>query len=269
MNDALALLLRYGYLVVFGVVLLENLGLPVPGVAVLIVAGGLAGAGQLRLATVGLLAVVAALLGDLVWYGLGRWRGRPVLGFLCRVSLNPDTCIGTTERFFLRHGQRTLLVAKFLPGVNTIVPPLMGVLRARLGSFLAWDFGGAALYTVVAVGAGYLLGREFLDAATAHLARLGTVLGWGMSALVGGYVAWRLALRLRVRRALRTVGLTPTEVRDLQASGANALIIDVRSPLAVRENPRRIAGAVPADREQLEWLATTLPHDRPIVAYCV
>ena len=90
-----------------------------------------------------------------------------------------------------------------------------------------------------------------------------------MSALVGGYVAWRLALRLRVRRALRTVGLTPTELHDLQASGANVLVIDVRSPLAVRENPRRIAGAVPADREQLEWLATTLPHDRPIVAYCV
>jgi len=82
MTDILPLLLRYGYLVVFGVVLLENLGLPVPGVAVLIVAGGLAGGGQLRLATVGLLAVVAALLGDLVWYGLGRWRGRPVLGFL-------------------------------------------------------------------------------------------------------------------------------------------------------------------------------------------
>src|SRR5207237_6420355 len=103
-------------------------------------------------------------------------------------------------------------------------------------------------------------------AATVHVARLGTVLGWGMSALVGGYVAWRLALRLRVRRALRTVGLTPTEVRDLQASGANLLVIDVRSPLAVRENPRRIAGAVPADREQLEGLATTLPPDRPIVA---
>src|SRR5207253_425281 len=77
MNDALALLLRYGYLVVFGVVLLENLGLPVPGVAVLIVAGGLAGGGHLRLATVGLLGVVAALLGDLVWYGLGRWPAVP------------------------------------------------------------------------------------------------------------------------------------------------------------------------------------------------
>ena len=269
MTDILTLLLRHGYLVVFGAVLLENLGLPVPGVAVLIVAGALAGTGQFWLPAVALLAIPAALLGDLAWYGLGRWHGRPVLGFLCRLSLNPDTCIGNTERHFLRHGMRMLLVAKFVPGVNTIVPPLMGTLRARLAPFLAYDLGGATLYTVTAVGAGYLLGREFVEAAGSHMARLGDLVGWALAALLIGYLGWRLELRLRVRRALRTVGVTAGELRGLQDSGANVLVVDVRSPLAIKENPRQIAGAVRATREELEWLASTLPHDRPIITYCV
>jgi membrane protein DedA with SNARE-associated domain len=269
MTHVLALLPRYGYLVVFGIVLLENLGLPLPGVVVLVGAGGLAGLGQLRLAAVGLLAVAAALLGDLVWYGLGRWRGRPVLGLLCRLSLNPDACMDATEQFLLRHGMPTLLVAKFLPGVNTIVPPLLGTLRARLGAFVVWDLGGAALYTVTATGAGYLLGWKFADAVTAGMVQVGRVLGSAVTALVIGWVAWRLVVRLRVQRVLRRVGLTPVELRDLQESGADVLVLDVRAPLAVRDNPCRIAGAVAADAERFERLAATLPRDRLIVTYCV
>ncbi len=269
MDHVLALLVQYGNIVVFGVILLENLGLPLPGIAVLVLAGALAGAGKLWLSAIGLLAVAGALLGDLVWYALGRWKGRPVLGLLCRLSLNPDTCVGNTERFFLRHGMRTLLVAKFLPGVNTIVPPLMGTLRAGVARFVAYDFGGAALYTIFGVGIGYFLGREIVNAATARVAQLAGVVGWSFATFVLGYIAWRLALRMRVRRALRTVGVTPDELRGLQRDGANVLVLDVRSPLAVKEDPRMIPGAVRAGREELDWLASTLPHDRPIVAYCV
>ena len=269
MDHVLALLVPYGNVVVFGVMLLENLGLPVPGIAVLVLAGALAGAGKLSLAAIGLLAVTGALLGDLVWYALGRWKGRPVLGLLCRLSLNPDTCVGNTERFFLRHGMPTLLVAKFLPGVNTIVPPLMGTLRAGVARFVAYDSGGAALYTIVAVGTGYFLGREIVNAATARVAQLSGVIGWGFATFVLGYIAWRLALRMRVRRALRTVGVTPGELRALHSDGANVLVLDVRSPLAVKEDPRVIPGAVRAGHDELDWLASTLPPDRPIVAYCV
>src|SRR5574341_1194221 len=162
MSDVLGLLLQYGYLVVFGVILLENLGLPLPGIVVLIVGGAFAAAGRLSLPLVIVLAVLAALLGDAVWYALGRWRGRPVLTLLCRLSLNPDTCVGTTERFFLRFGMPALLFAKFLPGVNTVTPPLLGMLRARLGPFLAYDLAGALFYTAVAVGLGYAIGVEMV-----------------------------------------------------------------------------------------------------------
>jgi len=268
-SDFLGLLVRHGHILVFGVLLLENLGLPLPGFALLIVAGALAGAGKLSLGLTLAAGVLGALLGDLVWYWLGRWRGRPVLGFLCRLSLNPDTCVGKTERFFLRHGMPTLLIAKFLPGLNTVAPPLMGTLRARFGPFLAYDSGGALLFTVVCVGLGYVFGWEVVDRAHAAASQVGALVGWGGLVFGLGYVGWRLALRLRVRRTLRAVGVGPAELQRRRDNGASPVVIDVRSPLAVRENPQRIAGAIPVGQDDILRLAASLPRDRAIVAYCV
>lgn len=269
MNDIFALLLSHGYVVVFGVILLENLGLPLPGLVLLIVAGALVGAGKLGFPLVVLGAIAGALIGDVVWYVLGRWRGRPVLGFLCRLSLNPDTCVGKTERFFLRHGMPTLLVAKFLPGLNTVVPPLMGTLRAKFPLFLAYDTGGALIFALVSAGIGYLLGAEMVDRAHAAVAQMGTLLGWGVVGFGVAYVGWRLALRLRVRTALKTVGLTSAELRRRQEDGQKLVVIDVRTPLAVKEKPRVIPGALRASHEELDRIAETLSSDQTIVAYCV
>lgn len=269
MSHILSLLAQHGYAVVFGVILLENLGLPLPGLALLVVAGALAGGGMLGVPLILLAAVAGALIGDLVWYALGRWRGRPVLGFLCRLSLNPDTCVGNTERFFLRHGMPTLLVAKFLPGLNTIAPPLMGTLRAGLGRFLAYDTGGAVIFAVVTVGVGYVLGWEMVDRAQAAVSQLGVWAGLGFGAFALVYVGWRLGHRVRVRHALRTVGLTSEELRRRQKAGEKVVVLDVRSPLAVKEKPRSIPGAIRAGPGELDGIAPTLPADRPIVVYCV
>ncbi len=269
MSDLFSLLVRYGLVVVFGVILLENLGLPLPGFAVLIVAGALAAAGRLSLLLTLLVGVLGALVGDLVWYALGRWRGRPVLGFLCRLSLNPDTCVGKTERFFLRYGMPTLLIAKFLPGVNTVAPPLMGMLRATLWRFLAYDSGGAVVFTVVCAGIGYVVGWELADRAQAAASQAGTWLGWGFAGFGLVYIAWRFAVRLRVRYKLRTVGLPPEELRRRQEEGAKLVVIDVRTPLAVKERPRLISGAIRAGHEEIHQLAATLPRDYTVVCYCV
>lgn len=269
MSDLLGLLVRYGYVVVFGVILLENLGLPLPGLVLLVIAGALAGAGKLAPLLVIVVAVLGALIGDLVWYALGRWRGRPVLGFLCRLSLNPDTCVGKTERFFLRHGMPTLLIAKFVPGVNTVTPPLLGTLGARVAPFLAYDTGGALLFSAVGVGAGYLLGFGVVGRAEAAVSSMGVWLGWGALASALAYIAWRLALRLHVRRALRTVGLNPAELREWLAMGHDIVVLDVRSPLAIKERPHRITGALHVDHDDLDRLAQEWPVDRRVVAYCV
>ena len=269
MSDVLGLLLQYGYLMIFGVILLENLGLPLPGIVILIVGGAFAATGQLSIWLVMLLPVLAALLGDAIWYALGRWRGRPVLTLLCQLSLNPDTCVGTTERFFLRYGMPTLLFAKFLPGVNTVTPPLLGILRARLWVFLAYDLAGALLFTAVAVGLGYTVGLEVVRQAQAAASRMSLWLGWGALALGLVYVGCRVYIRLKVRRALRTVGLTPEEVWQRQAGGNTLVVIDVRTSLAVRERPERIPGAMRGGHEELDGLAETLPREHTIVTYCV
>ena len=268
-GDIVGLLVRYGYIVVFVVILLENLGLPLPGIALLLVGGGLAGAGKLRPNLIVGLAVAGALLGDLVWYALGRWRGRPVLGLLCRLSLNPDTCVGNTERFFLRWGMPTLLVAKFVPGMNTIAPPLMGTLGGRFLPFLAYDTGGALIFAVVSVGVGYLLGLEIVDRAQAAASQMGAWLGWALGVFGLLYLLWRFALRLQVKRALRTVGLTAAELRRRVEEGADIAIVDVRSVLAVRERPLHIPGALHAELREVHRLADGWPADRWIVTYCV
>jgi len=266
-GDLVGLLIQYGYVVVFAVLLLENLGLPLPGIALLLVAGGLAGAGKLSAGVIVGLAVLGALLGDLVWYLLGRWRGRPVLGFLCRLSLNPDTCVGNTERFFLRYGMPTLLVAKFVPGVNTVAPPLMGTLGARFLPFLAYDTGGALVFVVVSVGVGYVLGAQIVERAQVAAAQMGVWLGWALAAFGLLYLAWRLALRLQVRKALRAVGLTPDELKARREGDGDVIIVDVRSPLAVKERPQRIPGALHADADELAALSDgwdlTLPAGMP------
>jgi membrane protein DedA with SNARE-associated domain len=269
MSDILGLLLQYGYLVVFGVVLLENLGLPLPGIVVLIVGGAFAAAGRLSLGLVVTLAVLAALLGDLAWYALGRWRGRPVLAMLCKLSLNPDTCVGTTEQFFLRHGMPTLIIAKFMPGVNTVTPPLLGILRMRLRRFLAYDLAGALVYTAVAVGLGYMMGVEVVRQAQAAASRMGVWFGWGGLAVGLIYLGCRVWVRFKVRRALRTVGLTPEELRQRQQEEQDVLLIDVRTQIAIREQPERIPGALRGGHDELDRMAETLPRGQTIVTYCV
>lgn len=126
MNETVEFVARHGYLLVFAAVLVEQLGVHLPTLLVLITAGALAGLGEINLILVLLLAVVAALIGDTVWFFVGRRRGLQVLGFLCRVSLEPDSRVSSAKGVFLRHGARSLLVAKFIPGFATFAPPLAG-----------------------------------------------------------------------------------------------------------------------------------------------
>lgn len=260
---------QYGYPLLFLTVLVENLGLPVPSYAFILVGAALAADLRFTLGGVVVASAMAALVGDGVWYILGRLRGRPILRTLCSVSLNPDSCVSRTENLFTRHGLKSLLVAKFLPGLNTVAPPLMGTLRARFGSFFAYDLGGALIFTVVSAGIGYVLGLEMVDRVQAAASQLGAFVGWGAAGFGLSYVGWRFVLRMRVRKALRSVGLTPDELRRRQEEGADLVVVDVRSPLAVKEKPRLIAGALRAGHEEIERLAATLSRHQTIVAYCV
>lgn len=136
MNEISAFVSQYGGIVLFAIVFAEQIGLPIPAIPVLLAAGALAGAGQMNLGVAILISIVACLAGDVVWYELGRRRGRQALSLLCRISLEPDFCVRRTESFFTRHGIRALILAKFLPGLSTLAPAMAGLLES--GSLVSW-----------------------------------------------------------------------------------------------------------------------------------
>ena len=124
MDQVAEFLTRHGYLVLFGTVFVEQIGLPLPAIPILLAAGALARTGHMDFMPVVALALLASLTSDCIWYEIGRRRGGRVLGLLCRISLEPDTCVRKTESVFARHGTRSLLIAKFVPGLSTAAPPM-------------------------------------------------------------------------------------------------------------------------------------------------
>src|SRR6476646_8759396 len=156
MEALLSAIGRHGYLVVFFVVLAEALGLPVPAALALVAGGAAAAAGVLHLTTLFLLVVGAMLLGDSLLFVLGRYMGWGLLGFLCKLSVNPETCILRSAESFYKRGKATLLFAKFIPGINTMAPPLAGSMKMRPTQFLQFDFLGACLYISAYFGLGYI-----------------------------------------------------------------------------------------------------------------
>jgi membrane protein DedA with SNARE-associated domain len=145
-SDILAFVVQHAEIVLFLYVLADQLGVPIPAAPILLAAGGLAAAGRLSLPGAVGLGVLASLVADLIWYTVGRLRGSRVLGLLCRVSLEPDTCVRRTENVFLRHGVRFLLFAKFVPGLGTVGPPLAGIVRVGVLRFAIYSGAGAFLW---------------------------------------------------------------------------------------------------------------------------
>jgi len=258
---------RYGTLFVFLNVLLEQIGLPVPALPTLIVAGALSVEGKLQASLVLAVAVAASLFADYLWYLLGRRQGYRVLRTLCRISLSPDSCVQQTESFFTRYGLGSLLFAKFIPGFSTVAPPLAGASRASLPAFLAWDAGGALLWA----GSGFVIGAIFHRAVDRVLNVLSSF-GSGALVVVGAalalFIAWKWEQRRRFFRALRMARISPGELAAAIERGEAPVVVDVRTPTARLSDPRRIPGARSMELAGLDAGVADLPRDRAVILYC-
>jgi membrane protein DedA with SNARE-associated domain len=245
-------------------VLLEQLGLPIPAAPLLIAAGALARAGKMNLTLAVTLAFIAVILADLFWYALGRYRGGRILKLLCRISLEPDSCVRRTENLFVRHGVRSLLVAKFIPGLNTAAPSLAGVFRMPVRRFLIFDSLGGFLWVVTVTSLGLILGDQLERIAL----RWG---GWLVAALAGGlaaYVLWKFIQRRRFLRRLRIARITPKELMDKLTAKDNISIVDLRQPMDIEAFPQMIPGALRIAMEEIEQRHQEIPRDRDVVLYC-
>jgi membrane protein DedA with SNARE-associated domain/rhodanese-related sulfurtransferase len=258
---------QYGLGLVALNVLLNQLGLPVPVVPTLIVAGAVAANGQLPFAGLFFLSVLACVLADSLWYWVGRKYGIRVLKTLCRVSLEPDSCVSETQGRFERWGVNSLLIAKFVPGLATIAPPLAGAMRIGWARFVALSTVAAMLW----VGAGLLAGMLFKTQIELLLIRLDDIgsMAFGLAIiLLGVYVAYKWWERTRFYKALRMARISVVELQRLIQNGSEPLIIDVRSSSARDLEPRWIPGAVHISLPDVDARLKDLPRERDIILYC-
>lgn len=267
MNETLQFVTRHGYVVLLVWVFAEQVGLPVPSLPILLAAGALAGAGKMSYGAAVALSVVAAVTSDIMWYQIGRRRGIKVLQLLCRISLEPDSCVRNTENVFAKHGVRSLLVAKFIPGLNTAAPPLAGVVGMVFGRFLLFDALGALLWAGSITGAGFYFSDQ-IERLAAHAERLGIGL---LVLIVGGFTAfvvWKYFKRQRFLRELRLARITPDELREKIDAGEEVVIVDLRHSLSFEADPEIIPGAHHMDPADLDSAEGLIPRDRDVVLYC-
>lgn len=267
MSDTVEFLLRHGEALLFVYVLADQLGVPVPAVPALLAMGALAAAGKLNFGVALLLSVVASLLADTVWYVFGRTRGSRVLRVLCRISLEPDSCVRRTEEVFLRYGVRSLVIAKFVPGLSTVAPPLAGIVGVSLPRFTMYSAVAAALWAGGWGGLGYLAG-ETLQRVADESGRFGTVLVSFVATAVAVYVLVKWIQRRLFLRNLRIARITPDGLKATLDAGASVLVIDLRSELDVATAPWVIPGALRISAEGLEERHQEIPRDREVVVYC-
>ena len=267
MEELRALIAQHGLSLVFLNVLVAQLGLPIPALPMLVLAGALLAEGTIHPVPLAAAVIAASLFGDVPWYFAGRRYGYRILRTLCRVSLEPDTCVKQTENIFSRWGPPSLLVAKYIPGFSTIAPPLAGTMHVGFGRFLAYSAVAALLWAATPIFAGFFF-REEIERLLAHIEAMGAGALAVVALVVLVYVAIKATERYLLIRFLRMIRISPAELRGLIDSGAQPIVIDARSPLAREADPRRIPGAITADLDSLEQVLAVLPPDREVVVYC-
>ena len=248
--------------------LLEQLGAPVPALPVLLLAGAKGIGDSFYLGYALVLAIVASALGDLAWFWAGRRYGHRVLRLLCRLTLSPDSCVRQTESAYERRGAAAaIVIAKFIPGLATVAPPLAGALRLGVWRFLLYDCAGAALY----YGAGLALGVIFHAQIHWLVEQVEGFGAYAVLVVIGAlalYVAYRWWDRRRFVASLRSGRIEAAELNEMMSRGDDPLVLDVRSRTHRELDGRRIPGARGVDLDDLEGTLADVPRNREVVVYC-
>lgn len=261
------ILLTYGYLLLFGWVLIEQLGVPLPAMPVLLAAGALSAQHELNFPIAFLASLAGALVADSAWFYIGRVHGHRVLSLLCKLSLEPTVCVRKTQDSFGRRRAVTLMIAKFVPGLATLAPPVAGQNGMSFRAFLLFDAVGSALW----LGGLLAVGRFFGDL----LRRDPRLLDWAgqfSGALLGlgilGFFFGRVYRRRMVLRNLVALRLEPEELKRQIDSGEPVYIVDLRHPLELLSHPFTLPGAQHFSPESLTSRHHEIPRDRDIVLFC-
>jgi membrane protein DedA with SNARE-associated domain/rhodanese-related sulfurtransferase len=266
MSQLILLIQTYGLLIVFGTVLLEQIGLPIPAMPILIVAGALAAGGEISWPACLAASLAACLISDYFWFRAGRFYGRRVLRLLCKISLSPDYCVSQTEDKFRRYGSKSLIVAKFIPGFNTVAPPLAGAMGTSTARFIAFSVAGGLLWSGVGIGVGAWF-HASIDELLDTLDTMGGIALAGLLTLLALFVLYKYIERRRFLSSLPLDRIQADELNDLIDGGQGPLIIDARS-LTAQQLQQAIPGALSFLSCDPGQLMASLDKDRHIVVYC-
>ena len=269
MDQFFSLFARHGYAVLAAIVFLEAIGLPVPAAVALLATGAACALHVLNPWMALMIGVMATVSGDTIMFFVGGVSGWALLGFLCRVSMNPETCILRSAESFYKRGKATLLIAKFVPGLNTMAPPLAGSMKMPAWKFLRYDLGGAFLYVLAYGGAGFLF-SDFMKSITRGLALASHTFELFLLAAAVAYVAYRI-WAYKQQRVYRIV--PRIEVGDLVAlynsdARERMIIADVRSHGYYDAGAHRIHGSIRIEPNNLDEEMDKLPRDKHIYLYC-
>ena len=267
MTEILQFLIRHGYSILFGVVFIEQAGLPVASVPLLLGIGALSAEGRFSFAIALLVALLASLPADAVWYEMGRRKGYKVLRVMCHISLEPDTCVQSATGAFRRYGIGTLVVAKFIPGLGVITTPMAGMMGMRPARFLLLDGTGAALWASLYLALGVVFRRQLEDVA-AVVSRTGAWFAAVLIAALGGYLCWKWLGRRCYIRKLAMARITPEELWRRMEAGEEITILDLRHASEIDSDGSKVPGALRFPPEELETKHHEIPRDRDIVLYC-
>jgi membrane protein DedA with SNARE-associated domain/rhodanese-related sulfurtransferase len=265
MNEIFNQLEVHGSLLVGFNVLLQQLGLPIPAVPTMMIAGALAAASRINGVATFALSVGAALAADLIWFWAGRRYGYPVLRFLCKVSLSPDTCVRQTEGIFQRWGFFSVVIAKFVPGFSTVGPPIAGALKMPIGAFVVASLASACLWVGAAMGVGLVFSRQ-IEVALNWMTNNAPLAALAVGIAVALYVGMKALQRWRLSRYVDSALITIDELRERLTQDPQPFLIDIGSSMAHQQRPH-IPGAALLDLDQVAR-AEDFPADREIVVYC-
>ncbi|MGI4828779.1 MAG: VTT domain-containing protein [Janthinobacterium lividum] len=272
MGTLLQAFTHHAYSILFGWVLLEQAGIPIPSVPVLLAAGTMSATHHLHIALVLPLILLACLIADSTWFLLGRRYGTRIVEVLCKLSLEAATCVTRTEGSLSRRGGITLLFAKFVPGLSTMAAPLAGQAGMSYRSFLIFDMLGTLGWS-----SAWLFGGRFLGVLverSSHLFSLLARFAVGIVLLmVVGVVLVRYIRRVRFVRELRGLRLEPAQlmamISDAERQGLQPpFIVDLRHPLDVLSDPLMLPYALRIGPDELKQRQAILPRDRDVVLYC-
>src|SRR6266850_8064380 len=267
MNQPIEFLVRHGVALLFAAVFVEQIGIPLPAAPWLLAAGALAGTGRMNWFAALSAAAFGSVLADLIWFYLGRHGGHRVLSLLCRISLEPDSCVRRTQDLFTRYGMRGVVGAKFIPGLSTLAPPLAGSSGVSTPRFLFFDGLGALLYGGCFIVVGVLFSHQLerIIDALAGLGRSALGLVAGLAAL---YIGYKYFQRHRLLRELRMARITVDELHQKLEAGENPLILDLRPHAELDQDPSLIRGALHMTMDEVERRQQEIPRDRDIILYC-